>query len=211
MTTFDELKDTFWLYSTDETHNWTFNWAFAELRGYGDEVIDGLIWGLQQPDRNLNMLVLGLFEFFPDASRAFPATRACISNDTDRLVRLTAMSTLHNLRDTSENLIRLLTSRLDSEDFVERVTAAGNLWRINRFPKALAILQEGDPYNMAQDYLDEVEFPIRDELPEDRAAVRRLNQDAFGGDAEADLVDALRDDGYTEVPMVVTSDQQIIG
>lgn len=32
MTTLDEIKDTLWLYSTDETHNWTFNWAFAEIR-----------------------------------------------------------------------------------------------------------------------------------------------------------------------------------
>jgi len=211
MTTLDEIKDTLWLYATDETHSWTFNWAFAELRGYGDEVIDGLIWGLQQPDRNLNMLVLRLFEFFPDASRAFSAIRACISDDTDRLVRLAAMSSLHDLGDVSEDLIQLLTPRIDSEDFVERVTAAGNLWRINRSEKALAILQERDPYNMAQDYLNEVEFPIREELPEDREAIRRLNQEAFGGDAEADLVDALRDNGYSEVSMAVTSDGQVIG
>jgi len=64
---------------------------------------------------------------------------------------------------------------------------------------------------MAQDDLNEVEFPIREELPEDREAIRRINQEAFGGDAEADLVDALRDDGYSEVSMVVTSDGQAIG
>ncbi|WP_437191325.1 GNAT family N-acetyltransferase [Planctomicrobium sp. SH527] len=211
MTTLDEIKDTLWLYSTSETHSWTLNQAHAELREYGDAVIDGLIWGLQQPDRNLNMLVLGLFEFFPDASRAFSAIQACISNDTDRLARLTAMSTLHKLGDTSDELIRLLTPRLDSEDVFERLKAAGNLWRINRSEKALAILKEGDPYDMAQDYLDEIEFPIREELPEDREAIHRLHQKAFGGDAEADLVDALRDDGHSEVSMVVTSDEQVIG
>jgi len=53
------------------------------------------------------MLVLRLFEFFPESSRAFPAIQACISNDTDRLVRLTAMGTLHKLGDVSEDLIQL--------------------------------------------------------------------------------------------------------
>lgn len=119
MTPLDEIKDTLWLYSTDETHNWTFNWAFAELREYGDAVIDGLTWGLQQPNRNLNTLVLSLFEFFPDASKAFPVIRACISDETDRLVRLTAMSMLHNLRDVSEDLIQRLPPRLDSGFFPE--------------------------------------------------------------------------------------------
>jgi len=199
MTTLDEIKDTLWLYSTDETHNWTFNWAHAELREYGDEIIDGLIWGLQQPDRNLNMLVLGLFEFSPDASRALPVIRAYISDETDRLVRITAMSTLHKLGDTSEDLIQLLTPRLDSEDVFERLTAAGNQWRINRSEKALVILQQeaaGDYVNdMAQDYLDEVEFPIREELPEDRKTIHRLHQETFGGDAEAELVDFLHADG----------------
>ncbi|WP_437193395.1 GNAT family N-acetyltransferase [Planctomicrobium sp. SH527] len=64
---------------------------------------------------------------------------------------------------------------------------------------------------MAQDYLDEVEFAILVKLPEDREAIRRLRAEAFAGSVEADLVDALRDDDYSEVSTVVTSDGPIIG
>ncbi len=52
---------------------------------------------------------------------------------------------------------------------------------------------------------------IRSELTEDRDAIRRVNLEAFGGDAEADLVEALRDQGYVELSLVAERDGLVIG
>lgn len=52
---------------------------------------------------------------------------------------------------------------------------------------------------------------IRPERDDDRAAIRRVNQLAFGGDAEADLIDALRDGGYVEVSLVAEFDGRVVG
>jgi putative acetyltransferase len=52
---------------------------------------------------------------------------------------------------------------------------------------------------------------IREELPADREAVRQVNRLAFAGDAEAQLVDRLREGGYTEVSLVAEVDGQIAG
>jgi putative acetyltransferase len=52
---------------------------------------------------------------------------------------------------------------------------------------------------------------LRGEAPADRDAVRALLIDAFGGVAEADLVDALRRDGDLAVSLVAERDGAVIG
>lgn len=51
----------------------------------------------------------------------------------------------------------------------------------------------------------------RPETNEDREAIRRVNQQAFGGDIEANLVDALRDGGFVEVSLVAVVNEEIVG
>lgn len=60
MTRLDEIKEVLWLYSTHERHPFQENEASANLEGFGDLVIDGLIWGLQQDDFDLKLTVLVL-------------------------------------------------------------------------------------------------------------------------------------------------------
>ncbi|WP_437222003.1 GNAT family N-acetyltransferase [Planctomicrobium sp. SH661] len=64
---------------------------------------------------------------------------------------------------------------------------------------------------MTQYVPEHAEYLIREELPADRDAIRRLNHEAFGGEAESDLVDALRDQGHAEVSLVVTGNGRIVG
>lgn len=52
---------------------------------------------------------------------------------------------------------------------------------------------------------------IRPERPGDRGAIRHVNQAAFDGDTEADLVDALREGGFVEASLVAESDGEIVG
>jgi putative acetyltransferase len=52
---------------------------------------------------------------------------------------------------------------------------------------------------------------IRLESSEDRDEIRRVNQAAFGGDTEANLVDMLRDGGFAEVSLVAEMDGKIVG
>lgn len=52
---------------------------------------------------------------------------------------------------------------------------------------------------------------IRLEADQDRAAIWNVNQAAFEGDAEANLVDALRDGGFAEVSMVAEINGQVVG
>ncbi|MCO6455519.1 MAG: N-acetyltransferase [Pirellulaceae bacterium] len=52
---------------------------------------------------------------------------------------------------------------------------------------------------------------IRPEAEQDRAAVWSVNQAAFEGDAEANLVDALRDGGFAQVSLVAEVDGEIVG
>lgn len=77
-------------------------------------MIEALIWGLQQDDIDLKLLVLQLLqEFYADAKRALPAVRALISDNEDRLVRVTAINTLNVMQDTSEepsSITRFLVS-----------------------------------------------------------------------------------------------------
>lgn len=164
MPTLDEIKDTLWLYATDRQHPTQVDEAHAALKGFGDLVIEGLIWALQQADVNLKLLALQLLqEHHADAKRALPAVRTLISDEEDRLVRVTAINTAHVMGDTSENLIPLLTPRLESEDDFERLGSAANLWRISRSEDAYVVLRresarEGSPMaEMAQGYLEEAD------------------------------------------------------
>ncbi|MGI9330410.1 MAG: GNAT family N-acetyltransferase [Gammaproteobacteria bacterium] len=54
-------------------------------------------------------------------------------------------------------------------------------------------------------------FIIRPERPVDQAAVRRIQTDAFGGPAEAELVTRLHAAGMARVALVATVDAQIVG
>lgn len=52
---------------------------------------------------------------------------------------------------------------------------------------------------------------IRDEAPADHAAVREINRLAFGGPAEADLVDALRERATPGVSLVAEVGGRVVG
>ena len=160
MTTFDEIKDTLRLYSTHQQRPTQVDEAHAALKSFGEQIINGLIWALQQADIDLKLLALQLLqEHHADAERALPAVRALVSDHEDRLVRVTAINTLNIMGDRSDELLPLLTPRLESEDAFERVCAAANLWRVCRSEDAYVILrreaaQTGSPMaEMAAGYL----------------------------------------------------------
>ena len=52
---------------------------------------------------------------------------------------------------------------------------------------------------------------LRKERPDDRDAVRRVNQLAFGRDDEADLVDALRRGGHPCISLVAEREDRLVG
>lgn len=52
---------------------------------------------------------------------------------------------------------------------------------------------------------------VRPEEAGDRAAVRRVNEAAFGGSEEADLVDRLRADGLVLLSLVAEADAEVVG
>ncbi len=52
---------------------------------------------------------------------------------------------------------------------------------------------------------------IRPETDQDRAAIWHANQAAFEGNAEADLVDALRDGGFVVLSLVAEVDGKVVG
>ncbi len=52
---------------------------------------------------------------------------------------------------------------------------------------------------------------IRPEVAADHEAIRHVNRLAFGQDAEARLVDALRDGGYLRVSLVAEQGGQVVG
>jgi hypothetical protein len=142
MTTFDEIKDTLRLYSTHQQRPTQVDEAHAALKRFGEQIIDGLIWALQQDEIDLKLLALQLLqEHHAEAERALPAVRALISDNEDRLVRVTAINTVHFMGDRSDDLIPLLTPRLESKDDFERLCSAANLWRICRSEDAYAVLR----------------------------------------------------------------------
>ncbi|HQZ67285.1 MAG TPA: hypothetical protein PLY87_19480 [Planctomycetaceae bacterium] len=217
MTTLEEIKDVLWLYSTNEQHPFQLDETYANLKDSGDLVIDGLIWGLQQDNIELKLVVLQLLQqFYSHASTVIPAVRVLISDDENRNVRVTAINTLHIMGDTSEELFPMLKPRIESEDAFERIFSAGNLWRIVRSEDAYFVLrreaaQKDSPRaDIAQGFLDDVDFPMRPEIAADRESIRQVHQAAFNGDAEADLVDALRDGGFVEISLVVENEGEVI-
>lgn len=52
---------------------------------------------------------------------------------------------------------------------------------------------------------------IRHEEPADQAAIRRVNEAAFGGSGEANAIDALRERGQLVLSLVAVHDQQVVG
>jgi putative acetyltransferase len=52
---------------------------------------------------------------------------------------------------------------------------------------------------------------IRREIPEDIEAIRHVNEEAFGGKEEADIVDALRKRSATVLSLVATDEGRVIG
>lgn len=52
---------------------------------------------------------------------------------------------------------------------------------------------------------------VREEHPEDEAAIRAVNDQAFGQDLEGRIVDALRSNGVVKLSLVATHDDQIVG
>ena len=159
-----EIKDTLRLYATHQQHPTQVDEAHAALNGFGDLVIDGVIWALQQDDIDLKLLALQLLqEHYADAKRALPAVRALISADEDRLVRVTALNTANVMGDTSAALMPQLSPRLESDDDFERLCAAALLWRLCRSEDAYVVLRreaarEGSPMaEMAMGYLNEAE------------------------------------------------------
>lgn len=52
---------------------------------------------------------------------------------------------------------------------------------------------------------------IRPERPEDREAIREVHREAFGQDAEADLVDALRAAGHATISLVAEWRGRVVG
>ena len=59
--------------------------------------------------------------------------------------------------------------------------------------------------------VDRMAVVIRPEADHDRVAIWNVNQAAFEGDAEANLVDALRDGGFAELSLVAEVDGDIVG
>lgn len=170
MTELGEIIDTLWLYTTNENHSRTLDEAYAALKDDGDLVVDGLIWALRQDDVGLKLLALQLLQqFYTYALRAIPAIRSCISDDEHRLVQVMAINTIHHMGDTSEELVSLLTPKLESNDAFERIVSAGNLWRICRSEDAWVVLRREAAGNeepmpiIAQDFLDDTEPPARQE------------------------------------------------
>lgn len=52
---------------------------------------------------------------------------------------------------------------------------------------------------------------VRDEEPDDVAAIRAVNRQAFGRDLEGDIVDALRANGAALVSLVAVADARVVG
>lgn len=59
--------------------------------------------------------------------------------------------------------------------------------------------------------LDSIPIELRSEAPEDRRAIWHVNAEAFGRPDEADLVDALRENGDLFASSVVLVDGQVVG
>jgi len=56
-----------------------------------------------------------------------------------------------------------------------------------------------------------INVTVRPEIIEDQQSIWSVNQAAFEGDDEANLVDALRDGGFVEVALVAEVDGKVVG
>lgn len=74
--------------------------------------------------------------------------------------------------------------------------------------RKLAIVQKRLAEREARRAADAV---VRDETPDDRDAVDALHRDAFGGDAEAELLGRLRESGDASVSLVAVAEGAIAG
>jgi putative acetyltransferase len=54
-------------------------------------------------------------------------------------------------------------------------------------------------------------FVIREEQPGDEAPIRDVNRQAFGGDAEAHLIERLREESMVSASLVAVRDGEIVG
>ena len=52
---------------------------------------------------------------------------------------------------------------------------------------------------------------IRDEQESDRDTIWQVNGKAFGGDTDANLVNALRDSGHSDASLLAETEGQIVG
>jgi len=59
--------------------------------------------------------------------------------------------------------------------------------------------------------LSEPTVSLREETPQDHAAIREVNRLAFGGEGEARLVDQLRADGFVIASLVAVEGVQVVG
>src|SRR5262245_46786039 len=65
--------------------------------------------------------------------------------------------------------------------------------------------------HVGPEHMHPVSLNIRSELEHDGVAIFRVNSRAFGRDAEAQLVDALRAGGYVGISLVAALDQLVVG
>lgn len=68
-----------------------------------------------------------------------------------------------------------------------------------------------DSTNAKLDSGEQMNLTIRPETDADREAIWNVHRAAFDGDAEANLVDALRSGGYVEVSLAAEIDGKIVG
>lgn len=52
---------------------------------------------------------------------------------------------------------------------------------------------------------------IRPETPEDAAAIRHINEEAFGQKQEAEIIEKLRSRGALTVSLIAVQDNEIVG
>lgn len=139
----EELKDLLCRYSTHKNYPAQVEEAYSVLRDRGEAVLDVLIWGLQQGDTDLELLVMQLLQhYYTDATKALPALRSLIRDDEERLVRVTAIHTANELGDSSEELSALLEGRVESMDPFEQLVSACGLWRTRHSENAHVILKQ---------------------------------------------------------------------
>lgn len=156
----DELKEVLLIYSTHENHPTQVDEAYAILGESGERAIGALIWGLEQGDTDLAILVMELLQqFYSGAEQALPAVRRLIRDDQERLVRVTAICTANALGDCSEEFSSLLEARLATLDRFEQLQSASGLWRIRRCENAGRILRwiaNGDKSDLITDIAREI-------------------------------------------------------